>query len=147
MENFRVLQPFPSLGALAPATLTRHFCRLFMLHDLFVSHLIVMVSQHQRNYSVTRQPLVYSGVINPDRHHVDASSLIDPVFRTSQMVRAPTVTCRLMNLISSIAPSARREDGFRESYQDLQQNTTTNTFWKLHPRTNLSQNSNRVTGC
>ena len=60
------------------------------------------------------------------------------------MVRSPTVRCRLMDLVSSSAQTARQEDGFLKSFRDLQPNTATNTILEFAPRKNLSQNSNLV---
>ena len=91
------------------------FWRFFHLHVLFVSRLIVIVSQHQRTYSVTACPWFKIEMINPDKHHVDAFSLVDWAFHVGPFGEKPNceIPC----------------DGH------------------IHPRTNLSQNSNWMLMC
>ena len=93
-----------------------------------------------------RLPMVKIDMIDPHWRRVDASSPVDPALRTASFVRSPTVGSRVMDLISSSAHTARREDGFLEFFWDRRLNTTTNSILELHPQTNHSHNSILLVG-
>ena len=96
-----------------------------------------------RYRKISNAPQQPVGVINPDWHHVNASSLVNSVFRASPSVRSPTVRCRVMNLISGVAHTARRQDGFKTFKSTRPQRP----FWNCTHGRIFLHNSNLEIGC
>ena len=143
--GLRVLQTFPSLGTLEPATLARHVLPLL---EILPSPRSLRLPIGRYRFPVPmdsrlhRLPMVKLGVINAEWHHVDPSlarrfgiphrSLVDKPQREMPCDEPHIQFC-------TYGPSRRWVP--TPSTQHDHKN-----IFELHPRTNLSQHSKLVIG-